>query len=160
LEILLLAVGRLKAGPERELCERYLERARKTGARLGLRRFGVDEIPESRAQRPKDRIAEEDTLIVARLKTDDRVMCMDVGGDLLDSAALASALSEDAAASAARTLFVIGGPDGLGREALTRADRRISFGRNTWPHQLVRVMLAEQLYRATTILSGHPYHRA
>ena len=62
--------------------------------------------------------------------------------------------------AAARPAFLIGGPDGLAEPALAAADLRLAFGRQTWPHRLVRVMLAEQLYRATTILAGHPYHRA
>ncbi len=156
----MLAVGRLKAGPERELCDRYLERARKIGPKLGLRGFGVEELPESRAGRAKDRIAAEDTALVARLREGDRVICLDAGGELIDSGEFAAALARDAAASIPKTVFVIGGPDGLGRSVLTRSDRRLSFGRMTWPHQLVRGLLAEQLYRATSILSAHPYHRA
>ena len=156
----MLAVGRLKAGPERELCERYLERVRKGGPKLGLRGFGVEEIPESRAGRANDRVAAEDAAILARLGEGDRVVCLDASGEFVDSASFATALAKDSDASVARTVFVIGGPDGLGREVLSRSHRRLSFGRNTWPHQLVRVMLAEQLYRVTTILSGHPYHRA
>ncbi len=156
----MLAVGRLKAGPERELCARYLERAQKTGPKLGLRGFAVEELVESRAARPGDRMAEEDASLAVRLRQDDRVVCLDARGDPVDSAGLAAMLAKDASSSIARTVFVIGGPDGLGPGIVARSDRRLSFGRMTWPHQLVRVMLAEQLYRATTILSGHPYHRA
>jgi 23S rRNA (pseudouridine1915-N3)-methyltransferase len=160
MDVHLLAVGRLKAGPERELCAGYLERARKAGERLGLKAFRVDEIAESRAARPPDRIAEEERALIARLSAGDRVVCLHAGGALTDSEAFAAALSKDADAAIARTIFVIGGADGLGDRLLARADRSVSFGRVTWPHQLVRVLLAEQLYRATTILSGHPYHRA
>ena len=156
----MLAVGRMKAGPERELCERYLERARKARPKVGLRGFSVDELPESRAVRADDRIAAEGAALVEKLGRDDRVVCLDAGGELVDSSGFAAALARDAGASIARTVFVIGGPDGLGRAVFERGSRRMSFGRLTWPHQLVRVLLAEQLYRATTILSGHPYHRA
>lgn len=160
MEVSVLAVGRLKAGPERELCERYLERARKAGPKLGLRGFLVDEIAEAKPARGPDRIAAEASALSARFKEGDCIVCLDVGGDLIDSAGFAAALTKDSAASVARTVFVIGGPDGLGREILGESHRKLSFGRMTLPHQLVRVMLAEQLYRATTILSGHPYHRA
>ena len=156
----MLAVGRLKAGPERELCERYLERARGIGPKLGLRGFAVEEVPESRAPRADDRIASEGAALSARLLPVDRLVCLDAKGELIDSAGFAAALTKDAGASVARTVFVIGGPDGLGSAILGRSHRRMSFGRMTLPHQLVRVMLAEQLYRAATILSGHPYHRA
>jgi len=159
LEILLLAVGRLKAGPERELSERYLERARKLGRRLGLKGFAVEEIPESRAGRSDDRIGAEAEALIARRARLDRLVCLHSSGETPDSATFAAWLAKDAAASVPRTVFLIGGPDGLGRAVLDRSDRQVSFGRLTWPHQLARILLAEQLYRATTILSGHPYHR-
>ena len=160
MDVSLLAVGRLKAGPERDLCERYLERARKVGPKLGLRGFLVDEIAEARGTRAPDRIATEGSALSARLVGSDRIVCLDATGELIDSEGFAAALTRGAAASIARTVFVIGGPDGLDREILAKSHRRVSFGRMTLPHQLVRVMLAEQLYRATTMLSGHPYHRA
>ena len=160
MDVVIEAVGRLKAGPERELCERYLDRARKSGRSLGLRGFSVEELAESRAGRAKDRIAEEERALLTGIRQGDRVVCLSIDGDLTDSDAFAAALSKAAEAAVSRTLFVIGGPDGLGDGLRARADRAISFGRLTWPHQLARVLLAEQLYRATTILSGHPYHRA
>jgi 23S rRNA (pseudouridine1915-N3)-methyltransferase len=160
MEIALFAVGRLKAGPERELCNRYLERARKSGARLGFRGFSATEAVESRAARADDRIAEEERALGRLAGEGGRIVCLDAAGELATSDELARALRRDVEASLPRTAFVIGGPDGLGPGLLARADRRLSFGRATFPHQLVRVLLAEQLYRAMTILSGHPYHRA
>ena len=157
---MVLAVGRLKAGPERELCERYLERARKGGGKLGLRGFTVEDLPEARDTRAKDRIAAEELALGARLKETDCIVTLDAGGELVDSAAFAKSLAADTARNVHRMVFVIGGPDGLGEGLTRRGSRRLSFGRLTWPHQLVRILLAEQLYRATTILSGHPYHRA
>ena len=159
MEICVLAVGRMKAGPERELCERYFERARKSGPKLGLRGFSVEEIAEARGARPQDRIAAEEAAVLAKLRDGDRVLPLDPRGDLVDSDAFARGLAKDAAASVARTLFLIGGPDGLGKGLLDRGHRRLSFGRMTWPHQLVRILLAEQLYRAGTILRGEPYHK-
>jgi 23S rRNA (pseudouridine1915-N3)-methyltransferase len=160
MDVAIIAVGRLKAGPERELCERYLDRARKSGRALGLRGFSVEAITESRAARAKDRIAEEEKALLQRVDSVDRVVCLDSTGALMDSDSFAASLGNDAQSAVSRTLFVIGGADGLGKGLLERADRTLSFGRATWPHQLVRILLAEQLYRATTILSGHPYHRA
>ena len=150
----------MKAGPERELCDRYFERARKAGSKLGLRGFLVDELQEARAARAQDRVAAEETALLSRLREADRVIALDAGGDLVDSDAFAKDLAKGAAGSVARTIFLIGGPDGLGRRLLDRSCRRLSLGRMTWPHQIARILLAEQLYRATTILSGHPYHRA
>jgi 23S rRNA (pseudouridine1915-N3)-methyltransferase len=159
LEICVLAVGRMKAGPERELCERYLERARKGGAKLGLRGFSVEEVAEGRGARAQERIAAEEAALLYELTASDRVISLDARGDLIDSESFAAGLVRDAERALGSTVFVIGGPDGLGSGVL-RLGRRISFGQMTWPHQLVRILLAEQLYRATTILSGHPYHRA
>ncbi len=160
MDVAIGAVGRLKAGPERELCERYLDRARKSGRTLGLRGFAVAEVAESRAARAKDRIAEEERALLALIAESDRIVCLCIDGNAIDSDAFAASLRKAAESAVARTLFVIGGPDGLGGGLRARAERTLSFGRMTWPHQLVRVLLAEQLYRATTILSGHPYHRA
>lgn len=160
MDIAILTVGRLKAGPEAELCARYLDRARKVGRRLGLQGFSVGEIAESRAVRSADRISEEEIELRSSLETPGRTVCLDAAYELVDSAAIARELSRHAAASIARMTFVVGGPDGLGARILAEADGRWSFGRLTWPHQIVRILLAEQLYRATTILSGHPYHRA
>lgn len=160
MDIVVLAVGRMKAGAERELSDRYLDRARKGGAKLGLRGFSVVELVESRASRPAERMAGEAAALRQRLSPGDRVVCLDERGDLANSEDFARQLGEDAASAVARTVFVIGGADGLSPDFLARAARRLAFGRLTWPHQLVRLLLAEQLYRATTILSGHPYHRA
>lgn len=159
MDVVLAVVGRLKAGPETELCARFLDRARKAGGALGLRGFAVKEVAESRAGRPADRMAQEATALAALLKPGDRVVCLSEHGEMPTSTVFADALSRDAAAAIPRTVFVIGGADGLGQAILTRADRQIAFGRTTWPHQIVRVLLAEQLYRATTIIAGHPYHR-
>jgi 23S rRNA (pseudouridine1915-N3)-methyltransferase len=159
MDIAILAVGRLKTGPERELCARYLDRARKVGKALGFRGFDIQDIPESRAARSAERIAQEQAAILTNLAKAGRAICLDPRGELLDSKAFADVLGRGFGATA-RVSFVIGGADGLGDGILAAADRRLAFGRLTWPHQIVRILLAEQLYRAMTILSGHPYHRA
>lgn len=88
------------------------------------------------------------------------IIALDERGKNLDSRAFAGQLGRwrDDAVSAA--VFLIGGPDGLSPDLRRKAALTIAFGAATWPHQMVRVMLLEQLYRAATILSGHPYHRA
>ena len=160
MEILVAAVGRLKAGPEAELCARYLDRAKKTGRNLGLRGFEVFETSESRASRAADRVAEEQAALLAVVSNAGQKICLDPGGEIVDSEAFAGVIGASAGSAVPSIGFVIGGPDGLGANILAAADRRWSFGRLTWPHQIARILLAEQLYRATTILSGHPYHRA
>jgi 23S rRNA (pseudouridine1915-N3)-methyltransferase len=160
MELSILAIGRMRPGPEAELCAKYLERARQGGKALGFRGFGVKELAESRAPRAAARKEAEAAALFAAMGGVDRMVCLDAGGELLYSEGFARSLARDAEKGIARLTFVIGGPDGLGDAALERADRRLSFGRLTWPHLLCRALLAEQLYRAMTILSGHPYHRA
>jgi 23S rRNA (pseudouridine1915-N3)-methyltransferase len=87
-------------------------------------------------------------------------VALDEAGRQLDSAGLARRIARWQDQGHGTLAFVIGGPDGLASSVLDRAEATLAFGRMTWPHRLVRVMLAEQLYRASTILSGHPYHRA
>lgn len=154
-----MAIGRLKSGPEAQLCARYLERAAKAGRGLGFQGCHMHEIRESRAAAASVRKAEEAAQIQAVLGGG-RIACLDERGEDLPSDALAQWLRREADAGTARTDFVVGGADGLDPALLDMADRRIALGRQTWPHQLARIMLAEQLYRAMTILAGHPYHRA
>ena len=154
-----MAVGRLKAGPESELCARYLDRAKKTGRGLGLRGFAVHQVTESRAARAADRVAEEEAALMSASGSSGHTICLDPAGELLDSEMFAEAISRAAASAVSQMTFVIGGPEGLGSKILAESTGLWSFGRLTWPHQIARILLAEQLYRATTILSGHPYHR-
>jgi 23S rRNA (pseudouridine1915-N3)-methyltransferase len=87
------------------------------------------------------------------------VVALDERGETLDSASFTGALKSWRDAGRPAVVLVIGGPDGLGTEVTERADLTLAFGGATWPHQLVRIMLLEQIYRAVTILAGHPYHR-
>ena len=160
MDVSVLAVGKLKAGPERELCDRFLDRARKSGRPLGFRGFEVREALESRAPRTADRTSQEADAIFRLIPEPAELFCLDASGDLLDSGAFASRLERLADDGSAGAAFVIGGADGLAPGLKARARGLISFGRVTWPHQIARILLAEQLYRAMTILSGHPYHRA
>jgi 23S rRNA (pseudouridine1915-N3)-methyltransferase len=158
MRIVVAAVGRLKRGAESDLCERYRQRAVKSGRGIGLRSLEVVEIAESRARDPQRRMLEESIALANVIPDSAATVLLDPCGEAIDSHALAKRLSawNDAGRDAA---FVIGGPDGLAPTLSAEAQLRLAFGTQTWPHQLVRVMLLEQLYRATTILSGHPYHR-
>lgn len=153
------AVGRMKVGPERELADRYFDRFAKLGLGLGLDFAGVDELPESRHASPDLRKRDEAERLAARLPAGGALIILDERGKNLSSddfsirlAALRDGGTRDAA-------LVIGGPDGHDASIRERADLVLCFGAQTWPHQMVRFMLAEQLYRAATILAGHPYHR-
>jgi 23S rRNA (pseudouridine1915-N3)-methyltransferase len=159
MRIIVAAVGRLKRGPETELSERYAKRAAQTGRSLGLRDIDIIEIRESRADDAGKRMLEESIALANIIPRDAAVVLLDAGGDALDSASLAAQLAKWRSNGRPAAVFVIGGPDGLASTLREKAELRLAFGTATWPHQLVRVMLLEQLYRAATILAGHPYHR-
>lgn len=158
MRITIAAIGRMKQGPERELISRYLERARGSGKPLALTHFDVLEFPESRAGSADARKSDEAATLTAALP-EGIVVALDEHGKSTSSQAFAAQLGRWRYDGRPAISFVIGGADGLDRNLVARADLVLSFSPLTWPHQLVRIMLAEQLYRATTILSGHPYHR-
>jgi len=160
MRLVVAAVGRLKRGPERELAERYLERAAKAGRAIGIRTVTISETDESCARRSPDRLSEEATALRAAVPAQAAVVALDEHGESLASEALAQRIGRWRDQGRPALVFLIGGPDGLSPELLAKADLRLAFGRMTWPHQMVRIMILEQLYRAIAILSGHPYHRA
>lgn len=159
MRIVVAAIGRLK-GAETELCERYRKRAAQTGRQLGWRDVEIVEIRESRADEAGKRMLEESIALANVIPQGAAVVLLDGRGDNLDSAAFASQLAQWRAADKPATVFIIGGADGLSPSLKDKATMRLAFGAATWPHQLVRAMLLEQIYRAATILTGHPYHRA
>ena len=160
MRVIVICIGRLKQGPERELAERYRERFDDIGRKLGFRGLELHEISESRARDAATRMAEEAAAISALLPEKYVLVALDERGNNVDSASFARHLGRWRDQSVANTIFVIGGADGLSPELQRKAKLRIAFGSATWPHQMVRVMLLEQIYRAATILAGHPYHRA
>jgi 23S rRNA (pseudouridine1915-N3)-methyltransferase len=160
MRLVIIAIGRLKQGPERELAERYRERFDDIGRKLGFRGLEIHEIPESGAGDAARRIAEEATAISAAIPEKSVLVALDERGDNIDSSVFARHLGRWRDQSAANTIFAIGGADGLSPDLRRKAKLSIAFGSATWPHQMVRVMLLEQIYRAATILAGHPYHRA
>ena len=159
MRIVVISIGRLKQGPERELTERCRTRFEDIGRKLGFRGLEIHEIPESRARDAATRIAEESAAISEVIPAKSMLVALDERGDNVDSAAFARHLGRWRDESVANTIFVIGGADGLSPDLRRKAKLSIAFGSATWPHQMVRVMLLEQVYRAATILAGHPYHR-
>ena len=150
----LIAVGRLRAGPEAALIGDYLTRFARTGRALGLPPVTLTEIDERKGAG----MGAEAALIARALPAAAALVVMDERGTQLTSPDFAARLAgwRDAGRDVA---LVIGGADGLDPALRARADLAVSFGRMVWPHMLARVMLAEQLYRAATILAGSPYHR-
>jgi 23S rRNA (pseudouridine1915-N3)-methyltransferase len=159
MRIVVAAVGRLKAGAERELAERYRDRAAKSGRAIGIRDIEIIEVRDSRARETERRILEESIALASIVPDGAARVTLDGRGDSLTSDAFAGRLRSWNDAGRASVFFAIGGADGLGEVMRERADLILAFGTVTWPHQLVRIMLLEQIYRAFTILSGHPYHR-
>jgi 23S rRNA (pseudouridine1915-N3)-methyltransferase len=160
MRLLIAAIGRLKDGPERELAERYCKRAEQTGRRIGFRDVEVLEIRESRAQEASKRMIEESIVLANVIPERAAIVVLDERGENLDSAALAAQLGKWRDSGRPATAFIIGGDNGIAPGLRDKATLRVAFGAATWPHQLIRIMLLEQIYRATCILAGHPYHRA
>ena len=160
MRIVVAAIGRLKRGPEIELSDRYRKRTAQTGRQLGLRDVEIVEIRESRAYDAGKRMLEESIALANIIPHGAAVVLLDASGENLDSASLAAQLAKWRASDRPAVVFMIGGADGLAPSLRAKAELRLAFGTATWPHQLARIMLLEQLYRAATILTGHPYHRA
>jgi 23S rRNA (pseudouridine1915-N3)-methyltransferase len=154
----LICVGRLKAGPERELYARYAERIAAM-RNLGFAGLDLQEIDESRARSPAERIAQEGSALLAAVPAGTGLVVFDERGKAASSADFARLLAGERDRGVKALLFAIGGAEGLSPLLRERAQAVFSFGAMTLPHQLVRILAAEQIYRAMTILSGHPYHR-
>ena len=159
MNITIAAVGRLKNGPERALMERYIDRAQSAGRRQGLS-LSLREYAEGPAATAGQRRDREAAAILNGTPRGARLLALDETGRNLTSREFAEILRGWRDGGTADLVVAIGGPDGHGKAVLDRAADRVAFGAMTWPHQLVRPMLAEQLYRAVTILAGHPYHRS
>lgn len=159
MRLVVAAIGHLKQGSEREMLARYHERAINLGRGIGLRGIDLIEIPEGRARDASERIKAEADKLLAAVPANAATVVLDEKGKSCSSASLSCQIGQwrDEGRSVA---FLIGGPDGLAEAVRHRADMILAFGQSTFPHQLVRIMLLEQIYRAMTILSGHPYHRA
>jgi 23S rRNA (pseudouridine1915-N3)-methyltransferase len=160
MRLIISAVGRLKDGPERALLERYQDRLAPLARRLGLAPVSWHEAGESRAHDAARRREEEGAALLRPARNADFLIALDVRGQALSSEDIARLLTETRDAGTKAAGILIGGPDGLSEAALAAARLRLSLGAITLPHGLARIVLAEQLYRAATILSGHPYHRA
>ncbi|MEL6550890.1 MAG: 23S rRNA (pseudouridine(1915)-N(3))-methyltransferase RlmH [Pseudomonadota bacterium] len=155
MRVTICAVGRLRAGPERDLIDDYARRFERTGRGLGLTQLAISEV-----EAKKGGMAEEAQLLDKAAPAGARRICLDERGRLLSSLDFARTLAEWRDTGTQDAVFFLGGADGLAPELRSQADVALSFGRMVWPHMLARVMLAEQLYRAASILAGSPYHRA
>ncbi len=155
MRVAICAVGRLRAGPEHELISDYLQRFDRTGRALGLGPARLIEVEDKKNLG----MAAEAELLARAIPAGALVVALDERGRLQSSPEFAGDLAGWRDAGRQDLAFVIGGADGIAPALRDRADAALSFGRMVWPHMLARVMLAEQLYRAASILAGAPYHR-
>ncbi len=159
MRILIAAAGKLKDDEERSIVARYAKRFGQTGKPLGLGPLTIVELPESRAATADARKTDEALRLLKAAGDAGLKIALDAGGRHYPSAIFAKLLGKQADSGVKACAFLIGGPDGHGDDVLKTADFRLSLGAMTLPHGLARVVIAEQLYRAATILAGHPYHR-
>lgn len=155
MRVRICAVGRLRTGPEKTLIDDYLKRFDRTGRAQGLGPVDVVEVDD----RKGGGMAGEAALLRKAIPAGSVICTLDERGKLLSSPDFAKRLSNWRDTGRSDLAFVIGGADGIDPALRAEADFSLSFGKMVWPHMLVRVMLAEQLYRAANILSGGPYHR-
>lgn len=155
----ILAVGRMKAGPEQELYDRYADRISKSGKALHFMGPDLHEIIESRAQDTQKRKSEEAEQLIKAAGEGARIIVLDEKGKDLSSQEFSQLLKTEQDMGTQKLAFAIGGADGHGDELKNISVRKIRLGAMTWPHQIARILLVEQIYRGITILAGHPYHR-
>ncbi|MFY0610754.1 MAG: 23S rRNA (pseudouridine(1915)-N(3))-methyltransferase RlmH [Hyphomicrobiaceae bacterium] len=160
MRITVAAIGRLKAGPETDLAKRYIKRFDGSGRSLGLGPILVHELPESRDGSAAVRKQDEANRLLEKVGGDVMLFALDEAGRNRDSQAFSELVAKYRDDGTPELAFLIGGPDGHGQTVLDAARERVSLSAMTLPHGLARIVLLEQLYRAATILSGHPYHRA
>jgi 23S rRNA (pseudouridine1915-N3)-methyltransferase len=159
MRLIIAAVGRLKEA-ERELCTRYVDRMGSAGRSVALGPLIVIETPESKAANVGQRQTEEaQRLLRSQAGQADVIVVLDGGGQALTSEAFAALLARHRDRATGSVAFLVGGPDGHGAAAFAAAHLRLSLGPMTLPHGFARIVLAEQIFRAATILSRHPYHR-
>ncbi|MEO1139005.1 MAG: 23S rRNA (pseudouridine(1915)-N(3))-methyltransferase RlmH [Pseudomonadota bacterium] len=150
------AVGRLRAGPERDLITDYLHRFDRSGPAIGLGPSNVVEVED----RKGGGMAAEARLLDRAIPKGALIAALDERGQVMTSPEFAAKLAGWRDAGQGDVAFLVGGADGIDVALRDRADFKLSLGKMVWPHMLARVMLSEQIYRAAAILSGSPYHRA
>lgn len=154
------AIGRLRGGPEQALVDDYANRIRAGGRALGISAFELREMEAPKGLSGDKRRERESALLIESTGAGAKRVILDERGDNLSSDSIAGKIMRWRDDGAPEIAFMIGGADGHAKALLEKADLKLAFGRATFPHMLVRVMLVEQIYRATTIIAGHPYHRA
>ena len=159
MKIIIAAVGHLKQSPEKEMFDKYIKQTAKLGKLIGIKQINCVEVPESRANNTDERKRNEAMALAARMPEKNTIVIFDENGVDMSSRIFAKRLSAMIDAGNQCCSYIIGGPDGLDPYWKEEAREIISFGKLTIPHKLARILVAEQIYRACTILNNHPYHR-
>ena len=160
MRLTIAAIGRLKPGPERELFKSYVKRLEAVGRSHHIGPLGLIEIRESKQRVAAARREEEARRLLEKLSNPPYLIVLDEAGKALSSRDFADFVRRRRDAGEAELAFVVGGADGIGKPLIDKAKLKLALGAMTLSHGLARVVLAEQLYRAGTIIAGHPYHRA
>lgn len=160
MRLLIAAIGKMRGRAEAALVDDYVDRAQGFGRRIGFADVALQEFEAPRALSGEALKKREAELLLGPVPQGAKTFVLDERGENISSEKLAAMLERLRDDGAPASVFLIGGADGHDPALRDKADHLIYFGKATWPHLLVRAMLAEQLYRAMTILSGHPYHRS
>jgi 23S rRNA (pseudouridine1915-N3)-methyltransferase len=160
MRVAIVAVGRLKDGPERELYLKYAKRIDEAGRKIALGPLTLVELPEARQASAAQRRADEAARILGKCQDAGLKIMLDETGKTMTSEAFARFLARERDGGQKAAAFLIGGADGHGEAIAEAAHLKLSLGPMTLPHGLARIVLAEQIYRAATLIAGHPYHRA
>lgn len=158
MKLKVISIGQLKNNPILEIQKDYESRILNLSKSVGIKNLEIKELPISKKSSIKERQKEEAKIISQHIKQDNLNVFLDGKGENINSVDISQIISKNSF-NGKDLVFFIGGPDGFDEKIIKVANKIISFGRVTWPHKLIRIMLLEQLYRGITILNNHPYHR-
>ena len=158
MKLKVISVGQLKNNPILEIQRDYESRILSLSKSVGIKNLEIKELPVSKKSSIKERQKEEAKIISQHIKQDNLNVFLDGKGENINSVDISQIISKSSF-DGKDLVFFIGGPDGFDEKIIKVANKIISFGRVTWPHKLIRIMLLEQLYRGITIINNHPYHR-
>lgn len=153
MKISIISIGKFDNSPHKQVFDTYIKRLK---WKINLRELDLKNSNNLSVKKTQEG---EGALILKALKPSSKIIVLDEEGKQFGSVSFAKMISDFAVAGDSDLSFVIGGSDGLSQEVLKKAHLKISFGKMTFPHLMVRAILAEQLYRAQSIIAGHPYHR-
>jgi len=158
MKLKVISIGQLKNNPILEIQRDYESRILNLSKSVGIKNLEIKELPISKKSSIKERQKEEAKIISQHIKQNNLNLFLDGKGENINSVDISQIISKSSF-DGKDLVFFIGGPDGFDEKIIKVANKIISFGRVTWPHKLIRIMLLEQLYRGVTILNNHPYHR-